>query len=266
MARRKMFPEEFELYSVLQVPKNASPEQIKKAFRRISSLVHPDKHGGNKFAEEYFKNVLQAYEVLSDPESKKIYDKIIKNCSSEDAERYQKNKVVFPHSLWSNLDRIRENGCLEETVMWLYGLERDSNFELFLGVHVGGESDACEYSRRRMVSENPGLVYIPCQTKSDSNFRRVDLKAMIEQYNEDPYRKSLNKVFIFPREIRLYRIYPDSNSEDGWMPKIATIERPGTILSIIFSKEINEWRDRMVNKFTKLHNQYLKEYYRLKQK
>lgn len=63
-----------DYYDVLEVGKNASAEEIKKAYRKKALLYHPDKNPGNKEAEEKFKEAAEAYEVLSNPEKKQRYD------------------------------------------------------------------------------------------------------------------------------------------------------------------------------------------------
>ena len=63
-----------DYYEVLGVDKNASEDDIKKAYRRIAIKYHPDRNPGNKEAEEKFKEAAEAYDVLHDPQKRQQYD------------------------------------------------------------------------------------------------------------------------------------------------------------------------------------------------
>jgi curved DNA-binding protein len=68
-----------DYYKVLGVEKEASADAIKKAFRKLAVKYHPDKTAGDKSAEEKFKQINEAYDVLSDPEKRKKYDALGEN-------------------------------------------------------------------------------------------------------------------------------------------------------------------------------------------
>lgn len=63
-----------DYYQILGVSKNASEKEIKRAYRKLAQQYHPDKNRGDKTAEEKFKDINEAYEVLSDPEKRQKYD------------------------------------------------------------------------------------------------------------------------------------------------------------------------------------------------
>ena len=63
-----------DYYEVLGVNKNADAATIKKAYRKLAKKYHPDMNPGDKTAEQKFKEATDAYNILSDPEKRKLYD------------------------------------------------------------------------------------------------------------------------------------------------------------------------------------------------
>src|SRR5688572_25724200 len=72
--RREWFEKDY--YDVLGVAKNASAAEIKKAYRKLAQQHHPDANAGKAEAEERFKEVSAAYDVLGDEEKRKAYDRV----------------------------------------------------------------------------------------------------------------------------------------------------------------------------------------------
>src|ERR1035437_415455 len=68
-----------DYYKILGVTKSSTPEEIKKAFRKLAVKYHPDKNPEDKKSEEKFKEINEANEVLSDPEKRKKYDELGEN-------------------------------------------------------------------------------------------------------------------------------------------------------------------------------------------
>src|SRR5262245_54681015 len=65
-----------DYYKVLGIPRTATQAEIKKAFRKLARQHHPDQNAGDKGAEQRFKDVNEANEVLSDPKKRKQYDEL----------------------------------------------------------------------------------------------------------------------------------------------------------------------------------------------
>ncbi len=86
-------------YDAMNLPKTATQAEIKKAFRKLALQYHPDKNAGNKEAEEKFKRISEANEVLSNPEKRKKYDELGENWKlhEQQAQQQQKQRQQSTH-------------------------------------------------------------------------------------------------------------------------------------------------------------------------
>lgn len=82
-------------YEVLGVDKNATQEEIKKAYRKLARKYHPDINPNNKDAESRFKDISEAYAVLSDTEKRKQYDQLGHNAFTQSGKGYDYSNVNF---------------------------------------------------------------------------------------------------------------------------------------------------------------------------
>src|SRR5690554_52730 len=87
-----------DYYSVLGVGKNASQEEIKKAYRKLALKYHPDKNPGDRATEERFKEISEANEVLSDPEKRKKYDTLGSNWKQYEDAGYDSSRNAGRYS------------------------------------------------------------------------------------------------------------------------------------------------------------------------
>ena len=90
-----------DYYKILGVSKNADDNEIKRSYRRLARQYHPDKNPGNQAAEDKFKDINEAYEVLGDPQNRSKYDQLGHNYH-----RYQQmggSPQDFDFSQWMNM-------------------------------------------------------------------------------------------------------------------------------------------------------------------
>lgn len=111
-----------DYYEILNVERTATPEVIKKAYRRLALKYHPDKNKGDKGAEAKFKEISEAYAILSDADKRKRYD-------SGDAQQF--NPQDFQNFDWEHI--FRDAGIFSEAVTFRVGGFGGSIFEHLFG-------------------------------------------------------------------------------------------------------------------------------------
>lgn len=156
-----------DYYKILGVNKSASVDEIKKAYRKLALKYHPDKNPNNKAAEEKFKEINEANEVLSDPEKKKKYDALGENFNQYRQQGRQEDS--FDWSKWTSGNQGNYGSFSDEEA---FGNE--GNFSSFFESVFGGG-----FNRR-----------------SNTKMKGQDYRAEIEVSLEDAYHGKESRIEV----------------------------------------------------------------------
>lgn len=173
-----------DYYQVLGLPKTATEDEIRKAFRKLAMRYHPDRNPGNKEAEDKFKEANEAYEVLSDPQKRARYDQL-----GASYDQYQQSGGAPGGFNWSDWFS-QSGGGRVDTMNGDPGFGGFSGFSDFFNAIFGGMAGAGGASTgqgsrrapaRRPRYEQPVAIslheaYRGTQRQLDINGRRVEVK------------------------------------------------------------------------------------------
>jgi len=142
-----------DLYDILGISKNATAEEIKKAYRKLAIQYHPDKNPGDKGAEEKFKEIAEAYAILSDPDKRARYDR-------------------FGHSATSGAGDFGGFSNIEDI------------FSAFGDIFGGGFGDifGTGSRRRRQASNRGGDLQIRLRVKLEEVATGITKKLKVKKY------------------------------------------------------------------------------------
>ena len=206
-------------YEILGVPAEASSEEIKKAFRRLALQYHPDRNPGNKAAEEKFKDISEAYEVLYNPDKRSQYDQFSRFWKKPGFKR-KSAKAPSYKTTGDNLDGMlrQRNGTVRSTTQEVdfsqFG-DFNSFVDQLLGRRPTGKAVATA-SERSSVRLNSSDAFRPGTTRTAYTVNTRSIPKDVEAHLTLP----LEKAYVGGRErIRL---------EDG---RSLEIDMPGGMVT-----------------------------------
>lgn len=93
-----------DYYKTLGIPATATPQQVKKSFRQLALQYHPDKNPGNAYAEARFKEIQEAYEILSDQQKREEYN--YRRWYTRSLNKQYKNEALTPEEILAECERL----------------------------------------------------------------------------------------------------------------------------------------------------------------
>ncbi|MCB0586870.1 MAG: J domain-containing protein [Phaeodactylibacter sp.] len=168
--------EYIDYYKVLGISQDADTEAVKKAYRKMARKYHPDVNPGNKEAEKKFKQANEAYQVLSDPEKRKKYDKYGKDW--EHAEAFEQARQ----------QQGQRSGGSGRAYTYTEGFENAGEFSDFFRSMFGDEAGFGGFSRGR---------------RRTMAFRGEDYKAELRLNLRDVYQEQKQVLTVNGKKIRL---------------------------------------------------------------
>jgi len=124
-----------DYYKILGVSKTATQDELKKSYRKLAVKFHPDKNQGNKEAEERFKEIGEAYEVLKDPEKRKKYDKLGVNWKQYE---HGGSDGGFDYAQWAQQQGGRRQRPQQQSTSGFEGGDFSDFFNTFFSGAYGG--------------------------------------------------------------------------------------------------------------------------------
>lgn len=240
-----------DYYKILNINNNSNKDDIKKAYRKLAIKFHPDKNKNNKESENKFKEINEAYEVLSDKNKKKDYDltkRNINNFHTTQTFHFKNvgNANVFINRFFNyNFQNINSNNSLfrisNNTRVYLHNLKNNIYNEM-TGIIVGYDSKKGRY---KIKLDNENILI-----KKD-NFIQL-LQNIKIKVNNNKYNNKIGDIVGF--KIKYYVIRFKDKSTIA-IPKESIIIPNNTIIVLKFLKD-----DRYNNKKASIIKYYQEHY------
>lgn len=202
-----------DYYKILGVDKNATTDDIKKAYRKLAMKYHPDRNPDDKSAEEKFKEITEANEVLSDPEKRKKYDMLGANWKN-----YQHTSSDFDDFYSQFGGRRSHSGSSFEFPGDLGNIfENLGGFSEFFESFFGGRS--------RSQESNFDFGTNKSKSKSKSKSNAIDVEADLNITLEDAFNGCERQINVDGKKLKI-KINP--GIKDGQKLRLKSLGRSRT--------------------------------------
>ncbi|MBI2946480.1 MAG: J domain-containing protein [Verrucomicrobia bacterium] len=209
-----------DYYQILGVPRGASDDEIRKAFRKLARQYHPDVSKNKAAAEEKFKEINEAYEVLGDREKRKKYDQLGAN--------WNRTGGFSPPPGWQNAGGVRGGKTGEPFEFRFGGTGFSDFFEQFFGRSAGGFGSFSSSGLNRDAQR-------PFQDQEASGQRGQDVEGDILVTLNEVLRGSVRTVSLQRQdsgkaaaETHSFRVKIPPSVREGQLIRVAGKGEPGT--------------------------------------
>lgn len=162
-----------DYYKILGVERNASAAEIKKAYRKLALKYHPDRNQGDKQAEEKFKEINEAYQVLSDPQKRSRYDQL-----GDQYTRWQQTGGAPGGFNWEDWVGTNPRGGVR--VEDLSGMFGGGGFSDFFSAIFGGMGMDPAQTRTRSRTQQPASYQQPVQITLQEAYHGAERTISVE--------------------------------------------------------------------------------------
>jgi curved DNA-binding protein len=176
-----------DYYSILGIPRTASDKDIKSAYRKLARKYHPDVNPGNKTAEETFKQINGAYEVLSDPDKRKKYDEFGDQWQYADQMRKAQEQAGAPGAGGGRFYNFSSRGAPGQA----YNFEQEDMDSLFGNLFGGGFRQGGATRTRAARGQD---IESPVEVSLEEAYHGAARTVGIEQANGAPPKRLELKI------------------------------------------------------------------------
>lgn len=138
-----------DYYKILEIPPNATPDEVKKAYRALAFKYHPDTNTENAFAASYFIEIQEAYSVLSHEHKRRVYDE--ERWLSGMSNRARDTQVITPAWIWQESKKLRQHMATVDTYRMSHSALNDYVFLLLSNNHMAVLQEANDTHTNQLI-------------------------------------------------------------------------------------------------------------------